>query len=567
MADTTDPACAPGDWLRQQVPGGFRPALVLLAALETAAIVGIGWQLASVAARAFAVADGPANLDSVLAGLLAVLVLRAAVAALKRWLLAEVSIGVRQDIRRRLLDALAAADPRTGPDSGALVPLLDEQVETLDRYYAGDLPLRIDALVVPVGVLAFVFASDWLAGLLLAASAPLIPLFMALVGMRAEQVARDQQGRLSALSGWFLDRIRGVLTLRLFAAEQRTLADVRQRTEDLRIGTMRVLRLAFLSSAVMEFFAAVAIATVAIYVGLGLFGAIGFGPAEQLTLQSGLFVLLLAPEFFQPLRALSQAWHDRADARAAAGSILQALSLPPARPAAGRGPGPPPGSSAAVELRGLGFGYAGREPLFRDLDLDIPAGQRVVLVGPSGGGKSTLIALLAGFVEPQHGTIRIDGRPLNELSAAARAAHVAWLGQRPWLFCGSIAQNIGFGDPDADHRRLLEIAGAAGVLQFSRDLPQGLDSPLGEGGHGLSGGQAQRVALARALLRPRPLILLDEPTASLDPASERDVLRALHRLLQHSPATVVCASHRPGLIDWADRVLEVDRGRVREATR
>jgi ATP-binding cassette subfamily C protein CydD len=568
---TTDPAgepvAAPGAWLSGQVPGWYRPSLTALALVETAAIAAAGWQLASVASAVFAEARAAATLNAAMLWLLAALVLRAAVAGFRRWVIAEVSIEVRQRIRREVLEAVAAADPRSGPSSGEMVPLIDEQVETLDRYFAGDVPLRINALVVPLCILVLVFANDWLAGLLLALSAPLIPLFMALVGMGAEQAAREQQGRLSALSGWFLDRIRGAATLRLFRAEQRTLEDVQRRTEELRGSTMKVLRLAFLSSAVMEFFAAIAIATVAIYVGLGLFGAIHFGPADQLTLQSGLFILLLAPEFFQPLRALSQAWHDRSDARAASAAILDALALPPARPAARTGLDRKPGRSAAIELRGVGFGYPGRAPLFGDLNLEIASGERVVLVGPSGGGKSTLIALLAGFIEPQNGDIRIDGTRLASLTARARAAHVAWLGQQPWLFRASISENIRFGAPDADPARLHDIAETAGILQFSRALPDGLASAVGEGGHGLSGGQAQRVALARALLRPKPLILLDEPTASLDPDSESDVLEALSRLLETSSATVVCASHRPGLIQWADRVLEVEGGRVRERPR
>jgi len=566
-AARVDPDLNSGHWLSGQIPRWFRPALALLALSETAAIIVTSWQLASIASAVFIESRPAAAVNAAMLWLLAALVLRATVVALRRWLVAEVSIELRQRIRCDVLEAVAAADPRSGPSSGELVPLIDEQVETLDRYYAGDVPLRINALVIPLGTVVLVFASDWLAGLLLALSAPLIPLFMALVGMGAEQAARVQQGQLSALSGWFLDRIRGAATLRLFRAEQRTLADVQQRTEELRTGTMKVLRLAFLSSAVMEFFAAIAIATVAIYVGLGLFGAIQFGPADQLTLQSGLFVLLLAPEFFQPLRALSQAWHDRSDARAASAAILRTLALPPARPKAGAVQDLRPGRSAAIELRGVGFAYPGRQPLFLDLDLEIRPGERIVLIGPSGGGKSTLIALLAGFIEPQQGEIRIDDTRLAALSASTRAAHIAWLGQRPWLFRASIAENIRFGDPDADEARLHDIAETAGILQFSHALPEGLGSAVGEGGYGLSGGQAQRVALARALLRPRPLILLDEPTASLDSDNEHDVLEALSRLLQKSSATIVCASHRPGLIRWADRVLEVEGGQLRERDR
>lgn len=578
MAATTEALADVGSWLARQTPGWFLPVLRSLALAEGVAIVVAAWWLAAVVESALIQNIPAAALSGMFGGLAFALLSRAAIGGLRRWLVAGVSTAIRHDLRSRLLHAVAAAGPLAAPPGGEFVTLIDEQIESLDRYYGGALPLRTAAMIVPTVVLVAVLATDWLAGLLLAVSAPLIPLFMALISMGAAQAARDQQARLAALGGWFLDRVRGAATLRLFRAEQRTLDDVETRTDELRRSTMKVLRLAFLSSAVMEFFSAVAIAAVAIYVGLGLFGAIEFGPADQLSLSSGLFVLLLAPEFFAPLRALAQAWHDRAEACAAGASVLRVLQRPPIRAAAApvsvdrSGPAAfKPRRSAGIELRDLGFGYPGRAPLFTDLDLVIEPGQRVVLVGPSGGGKSTLIALIAGFLVPDRGQILIDGEELQTLDTAARAARIAWLGQRPWLFQGSIADNIALGDAElgrpyggAVSSALAQVAATAGVREFSERLPDGLDSAVGEGGYGLSGGQAQRVALARALLRPRPLILLDEPTASLDPDSERAVLSALARALADSPATVVCASHRAGLIDWADRVIEVDGGRLSE---
>ncbi|MDT8439525.1 MAG: thiol reductant ABC exporter subunit CydD [Wenzhouxiangellaceae bacterium] len=553
--------------MRERAPGWWPRASFALALAEALVLVAQAWALASIAAGLIIEARPSADLQPLLLLLLGALLARVLITTLRRWLAADASVRVRQQLRAELMRAMTVAGPTAFAAAGERVPVVDEQVETLDRYYTGFLPQSIAARVIPAVVLVFVFSNDWLAGALLALTAPIIPLFMVLAGLGAEQAAARQQAQLTRLGGWFLDRVRGSATLRLFGAEARTEAAVKSRTENLRQATMKVLRIAFLSSAVLEFFAAVAIASIAIYVGLGLFGAIEFGPAPALTLQSGLFVLLLAPEFFQPLRGLSQAWHDRADARAGAAAIREVLELPPARPTADPACNPEPGPSANIELRQLGFAWPGQGRLFDDLELVIPAGQRLVLTGPSGGGKSTLLALLAGFASPASGEIRFDGLRFETFSEAARAAHVAWLGQRPWLFEGSIADNIALGDPEAGRARIEQAAERAQVLEFARLLPDGLDSVVGENGVGLSGGQAQRVALARALLVPRPLLLLDEPTASLDAAGEAEVLAALDGVLRDTPATVVCASHRAGVMGWAERVIEVDGGRLREMSR
>ncbi|MFU8876699.1 MAG: thiol reductant ABC exporter subunit CydD [Wenzhouxiangellaceae bacterium] len=567
MPAITEAGPARSDWLRERAPRWWPPASGALALAEALVLVVQAWAIAAIAAGLLVESLPAGELQTLMAMLLGALAARAVLSTLRRWLAADASVQVRQQVRAELMRKIAAAGPAAFSAAGERVPVVDEQVETLDRYYAGFLPQAIAAMIIPAVVLGFVFTRDWLAGTLLALTAPIIPVFMVLAGLGAEQAAARQQGELTRLGGWFLDRVRGSATLRLFGAEARTEAAVQQRTESLREATMKVLRIAFLSSAVLEFFAAVAIASIAIYVGLGLFGAIEFGPAPALTLQSGLFVLLLAPEFFQPLRGLSQAWHDRADARAGAAAIRQVLELAPARPDADPGFNPAPGSSVAIELRRVRFAWPGQTELFDALDLTIPAGQRLVLTGPSGGGKSTLLALLAGFAAPAGGEILFDGRRFERFSDAARAAHVAWLGQQPWLFEGSIADNIALGCPDASRARIERAAERAQVLEFARLLPDGLDAIVGENGIGLSGGQAQRIALARALLAPHPLILLDEPTAGLDAAGEAEVLTALEQMLQDSPATVVCASHRAGLMDWAERIIAVDAGRLREVSR
>lgn len=550
------------DWLNARAPNWLAPAVTVLALTDGAVII-VQAGLIAVSAHAVFVARWPVDaLLPLLLTLLGVLLLRALIVGIRGSLTAEASFRVRAGVQRDLLRSLAQAQVDRDESSGARISLFDEQVENLDPFYTRFLPQRIQAVVVPIVVLIAVVFSDWLAAALLALSAPLIPLFMVLVGQGAQSRAHSQLEAMARLGGWFLDRIRGAATLRLFGAEADSLAQVRTHTDGLRRATMHVLRLAFLSSAVLEFFSAVAIATVAIYVGMGLIGFIQFGPADDLTLTSGLFVLLLAPEFFAPLRALSQGWHDRAGARAAGAAIQAVLRRPRARPSIGPRIAPEPPSASSIELVGVHFSHPGRGRLFDGLDLQVAAGQRVVLVGPSGGGKSTLIALMAGFVQPEGGQVRIDGQPLARMTDAARAAHVGWLSQRPTLFAGSVADNIALGLADCPADDVEAAARIAGVTEFTDRLDEGLAARIGEGGYGLSGGQAQRVALARMLLEPRPLILLDEPTAGLDDRGEAAFLAALDRMLAARAATVVYATHRRAMVAWADRVLEVREGCV-----
>ncbi|MBY6203354.1 thiol reductant ABC exporter subunit CydD [Halomonas denitrificans] len=577
-----------GAWLGRQAPGWLRPAMAGLAVIEAGLILAQAGAIAALVRQVVVESRTPAM--ALAAGLLAALLLRAVVLGARSALASGASAGIRVDLRRRMLDALRNAGPAVAPPTGRVLAAFDDQIEKLDAYYARFLPQQFAAAIVPAMVLAVVFVVDWVAGAFLLLSAPLIPLFMVLVGWGAEARARAQVDALGRLGGWFLDRLRGAATLKRFGAEGETDGQVLERTDALRRASMRVLQLAFLSSAVLEFFASVAIAAVAIYVGMGLLGFLSFGPAADLTLAGGLFVLLLAPEFFAPLRAMAQGWHDRADARAAVAEVATVLGPadPGAEPAsrAGRqaasgssdGPGVSRTGSAAsapagacsvvtaapVRIRGLCFAYPDRPVLFDGLDLAFERGERVVLSGPSGGGKSTLIDLLAGFLHPAAGRIEIGGEDAAPWSETERAARVAWLGQRPTLFPGTLYENIALGWAEATTEEVEAIAESAGVMDFAHRLDRGLDSAVGERGERLSGGQIQRVALARALLRPRPVLLLDEPTAHLDRRGERRVLDALSSLLESRDVTVVAASHRPEMIERADRVVRIDAGRVAE---
>ncbi|QTP54948.1 thiol reductant ABC exporter subunit CydD [Billgrantia sulfidoxydans] len=463
----------------------------------------------------------------------------------------EASLNIRQSVRDELLEHLDAMGPvRAGArHSASLASQLIEQVEAFDGYFARFLPQLRLSVAIPLLILVVVLWLDWLAALFLLLAAPLIPLFMALVGMGAERLNREQFAAVTRLAGHFLDRVRGIATLQLFHQTREAGAEVHAAADRYRRLSMRTLRVAFLSSAVLEFFASVSIAVVAIYVGFGLLGYIEFGPAEDLTLFSGLLVLLLAPEFFQPLRSLAQHYHDRAAALGAADGMLALLAEPVRR--ADGGAALPSSDERLVALEGVTLSHPGRGQVLGPLSVAVAAGETLVIAGPSGAGKSALLQLLAGFVAPDEGE-----------RCAQATLRIAWMDQRPVLIHGSLADNLRLAAPDASEAELQQALERAGLAELVAALPKGIDTGLGERGSGLSGGQAQRLALARVFLSNADLVLLDEPTASLDAESEARVVESLRRLAEEGRALVI-ATHHPALMALASRRLELDGGAVK----
>jgi ATP-binding cassette subfamily C protein CydD len=485
-----------------------------------------------------------------------IFVLRFAVMRASEHVAMQAAILVKENVRSDLVRHLQALGPAYvhGRHSGELAVATVDGVEALEPYYARYLPHMAVVALVPLSILAFVFPLDWISGLVLLISAPLIPLFMVLIGGGAERLNRRQWRQLARMSAHFLDALQGLTTLKLFNASRREAQLIARISDDYRKRTMSVLRVAFLSALALEFFATVSIAVVAVLIGFRLLHA-------QMGFEAGFFILLLAPEFYLPLRALGQHYHARMEAIGAAERIVEVLEAPlphmaptRARPLLGRD----------IELRFEDVYYAyepGREAL-RGAAFSVAPGRVTALVGPSGAGKSTALNLLLGFVRAQCGKVLIGGHDLIQLDMEYWLSHVAWVPQRPHLFRGSVLDNVRMLDGTIGFAAVRAAAQQAHAEEFIEGLPQGYETEVGERGQNLSGGQVQRLALARAFLKDAPVLLMDEATSSLDPETEALITEAITRLAQ--ARTVLLIAHRLRTVRNADCIVVMDGGRVVE---
>ncbi|MBD3826916.1 thiol reductant ABC exporter subunit CydD [Stenotrophomonas sp.] len=496
-----------------------------------------------------------------LLGLLGLLAVRAGLGTATQAAAGDVADAARLALRERVYRRLLGHGPLwlRQQRTGEMGELMLAHADAIESYYAGYQPVRIEVVVVPLLIALAVAWADWVVALILVFTAPLVPFFMMLVGWGAEAAGRAQLGELARMSGHFADRIKGLGLLRLYGRGEAELAGVEAAAEGVRERTMKVLRIAFLSSTVLEFFASVSVAMVALYLGLSYLGLMSLH-AQVPTLGIGVFCLLLAPEFYAPLRRLAAHYHDRANALAAAAEVERLLGELPedvtadAPAATARTPELLEAHAPPVVVRDLSLRPLGAQhDVVQHLSFHIEAGQRVALVGPSGSGKSTLLEALAGWLPPQSGSIVL--RPGLEIGYA---------GQRPYLFHGSIADNLRLADPGATDAHLRAVAEAAQVMRFAAALPQGLDTVIGERGFGLSGGEARRIGLARLLLRDPQLLLLDEPTAFLDPETEADLLRTLAAFARGR--SVVIATHSEAAMRWADTRLTLTAGGAQHAS-
>ncbi|MCW1874664.1 cysteine/glutathione ABC transporter permease/ATP-binding protein CydD [Erwinia sp. INIA-01] len=539
-------------WLKSQSVHGHRWLRLssLLGTLSALLILAQAWFLASLL-QALIIDHLPREtqqVDFIL--LLACFAARALLAWLREKAGFKAGQAIRLALRKRVLDRLTELGPAwiQGKPAGSWATLLLEQIEEMQDYYARYLPQMMLAGVIPCMVLILLFPVNWAASLILLATAPLIPLFMAMVGMGAADANRRNFLALGRLSGQFLDRLRGLETLRLFNRAKAETETIRDASEQFRQRTMEVLRMAFLSSAVLEFFASISIALIAVYFGFSYLGVFDFGHySGPVTLFAGFLVLILAPEFYQPLRDLGAFYH--AKAQAVGGADALQTFLEESEDAAIKHGELKPDLSAGFSLiaRDMTVTTTDGTVLAGPLNFELQPGQRIAVVGQSGAGKTSLMNALLGYL-PYTGSLLVNDTELRDIDQDHWQAQLAWVGQNPHLPANTLRENIQL-NGSQDEMRLQQVLELAGVNEFLPRLPAGLDSETGDQAARLSVGQAQRVAVARALMKPCRLMLLDEPDASLDAQSEQHVN---HALLQasHDQSTLLITHQLDRLAQW-----------------
>jgi len=539
---------------------GFLAVTVALGLAMTALILVQAGLLAHVLAAA-ARGTPAAALAGAFTALLLVFAGRAAAAYGGEFAALRAAAGVKSQLRRALADHALRLGPSWlgAQQAGELTTVATKGLDALDGYFARYLPQLVLACLVPLAVLARVAAADWLSAAVIAVTLPLIPVFAVLVGLHTKAQTQRQWTLLARLGGHFLDVVEGLPTLKVFGRARAQADVIAAVTDEHRKVTMAALRVAFLSAFVLELAATLATALVAVEVGLRLL-------AGQMSYQTALLVLLLTPEAYLPLRAVGLHFHASREGAAAAGRVLEILDQPPAL-------APPALAAAAVPardpdlrrdpitFRGVSLRYPGRDqPALAGVDLTISPGDRIALTGPSGAGKSSLLALLLRFTEPTVGRIEAGGADLACVPARQWRRQIAWVPQRGYLFAGPVAENIALGRPGASRADVMAAARLAGAAGFIEALPDGYDTPIGERGARLSAGQRQQIALARAFLRDAPLLLLDEPTAHLDPVTAGDLASTIAALM--TGRTVILVSHDAVATAAAGRTVTLRDGRI-----
>ncbi|HAT3632111.1 TPA: cysteine/glutathione ABC transporter permease/ATP-binding protein CydD [Raoultella ornithinolytica] len=552
-------------WLKEQSILSRRWLMIsrALGVISGLLIVGQAWLLARILHRMIMESIPATALVLPFIVLVLIFVLRAWVVWLRERVGFYAGQHIRYEIRRQVLDRLQQAGPAwiQGKPAGSWATLVLEQIDDMHDYYARYLPQMTLAASVPLLIVITIFPINWAAALILLGTAPLIPLFMALVGMGAAEANRRNFLALARLSGHFLDRLRGMETLRLFHRGEAETDNIRHASQDFRQRTMEVLRLAFLSSGVLEFFTSLSIALVAVYFGFSYLGELNFGHyGVGLTLMSGFLALILAPEFFQPLRDLGTFYHAKAQAIGAADSLKTFMEKPLAQETRGEKI-LSDNELISLEARDAIIKSPEDKVLAGPLNFTLPAGKRVVLVGQSGSGKSSLLNALTGFL-PYDGSLLVNGVELRDLDVSRWHRLLSWVGQNPQLPAATLRENVLLAWPEASEAQLQLALDKAWVSEFISQLPQGINTPVGDQAGRLSVGQAQRIAVARALLVPCRLLLLDEPAASLDAHSEQRVMQALFNA--SSQQTTLMVTHQlEGIADW-DAIWVMQDGQIVE---
>ena len=532
-------------------------ATVTLGILVAVATIAQMVFLARVIDRVFLRGADFEDVSALLLYLLGAVIIRAALLWLREISAQRGAVRVKSELREKLFAHILRLGPAytRGERTGELATTATEGVEKLEAYFGRYLPQVFLSALVPFLIAVYVLPLDWASSVLLLMTAPVIPILMVLVGSYAEEHLQRQWTALSRLGASFVDALQGLPTLKVFGRGAEEREKMAAASEEFRERTMKVLRYAFISGFVLEFMTAMAIALVAVSLGVRLVSG-------DMPFEVAFLVLLLAPEFYKPLRELGTHRHAGMEGKAAAERIFEILETHVPSRAAPEAP-VQLSDGLTVEFSGVGYAYPGSEhQALSDLSITLPAGTRTALVGRSGSGKSTLVNLLLRFLEPDSGEIATNGSPLRQMPPETWRENVALVPQRPHLFYGSVLENIRLARPGASREEVERVSELAGAAKFIRRLPQGYDTEIGERGAHLSGGEVQRVAIARAFLKDAPVLVMDEPTSSLDPESERLIRTALERLAWGR--TVLIIAHRLNTVYEADRIVVLDEGRLVE---
>ena len=544
--------------------GPIRPSLSLSVGLSLSSgllLIVQMWLLAQIVGEVLVKNAPLATLWPMLATLLPIYLVRSGLTFLAERVALSAAIDVKRSLRAELLGHLITVGPanRGNLATGDLATMLSDGIEALEGYFARYMPAMMMMVALPFAILVVVLPFDWLSAVVMVVTAPFIPIFMILIGEGTERLNQKQWRKLTRMAAHFLDMIQGLTTLKLFNASRREAEAVSLMAEDYRRSTMRVLRVAFLSSLVLEFFATVSIAIIAVFIGFRLL----YG---QMSFHHGFFVLLLAPDFYLPLRQMGTHYHARLEAIGAAERMVEVRAMKPGLVEASQSSEArsalPAMDDFVIEARDLAFAYEGGRVALEGVDFTIQAGQSIAFVGPSGAGKSTIFDLLLGLLSPSSGALTLNGVPFAHLPMADWRTKLAYVPQRPTLFAGTIAETIRFGAPDISDNTMIDAAKQAHAHDFIMAFPGGYDHVIDERGQGLSGGQIQRLAIARALARNAPLVLLDEPTAHLDAESEAEVNAALRALRQGR--TMLTIAHRLASVRQANEIFVMEHGRIVE---